>query len=124
LKNRPITIHEKIASFLLTAFDCPFKTENGSQTFAHAITLSLWFKIVPSFRNEDEIRPYESCADRIYHLVYDDNEQDLSSWWITFWVIVATKYPDVAAKHSSQLLEYTIDRKQFNLVAALLVSLN
>ncbi len=124
MKNLPITVHEKIASYCLSAFDCPFNSENGSPTFAHSTTLTLWFKIVPSFQNEDEIHPYEACADRIYQLVYNEGEENLSQWWLTFWIIVTTKYPNVAVKHISQLLEYTIDHKQFSLVAVLPVSSN
>jgi hypothetical protein len=119
-----MAIHEKISAFLISAFDCPFTKENGSATFAQLTTLSIWFKIIPSLKTEDEVVPYEACADRMYYLVYNGGEESLSQWWRTFWSIVGTKYPNIALKHMPQLLEYTIDHKQFNLVALLPVSSN
>ncbi|CAF4777786.1 unnamed protein product, partial [Rotaria sp. Silwood2] len=75
-------------------------------------------------QNEDDARPSESCADRLYRLVYDENEQHLHSWWLTFWSIVSTKYPNIAVDHIPQFLDEIIDHKQLTLLAILSVSRN
>jgi hypothetical protein len=93
-------------------------------TFAHTTTLCLWFKTVQCIDNEDNARPYEPCADRLYKLVCDEGEQDLVPWWIGFWSVVGTKYPTIAAEHIPQFLHEIIDRKEISLIVLLSVSLN
>jgi hypothetical protein len=85
-------------------------------------SLHLWFKIIQCINNDDDARPYEPCADRLYQLISDEGGYSLYHWWNTFWGIVAMKYPNVAANHISQFLHEVIDRKQFSLVTILGVS--
>ncbi|CAF2790446.1 unnamed protein product [Rotaria sp. Silwood2] len=124
LKTLPLTLHQQIASFFLVAFNCPFTAEDGSMTLSHSISLGLWFRIGQCIQNEDDARPYESCADRLYRLVYDEKEQHLHSWWLTFWSIVSTKYPNIVVDHIPQFLDEIIDRKQLTLLGILLALYN
>lgn len=122
IKTLPINLHEKIAAYCLSAFNCTLTTETGSMTFAHITSLYLWFKIGQCINNENDAKPYEICADKLYKLVCDDGEDKLYQWWINFWCIMGTKYPNVAVKHISQFLHDVIDRKQFTLVSIVSVS--
>ncbi|CAF4671529.1 unnamed protein product [Rotaria sp. Silwood1] len=119
LKTLPITLHQQIVSFSLAAFNCPFTTENGYMTLSHAISLGLWCRIGLYIQNEDDARPYEPCLDRLYQLVYNEDEQHLHSWWINFWSIIGIKYPNIAVNHTSQFLNEIIDHKQLTLLSIL-----
>ncbi|CAF3723633.1 unnamed protein product [Rotaria sordida] len=117
LKNLPLTLHQQIASFCLAAFNCPFTNEDGSMTLSHSAGLALWCRLPQYIHNEDDAYPYESCADRLYQLVYKEEEQQLYQWWINFWCIIGLKYQNVAVNHIPQFLDEIINRKRLDLLS-------
>ena len=118
----PIILHEKIAAVCLAAFACPFTTESGAATFAQSAAVALWFNVISFLRSEEEATVYEGCADRLHQLVYNEGDESFHSWWITYWCIIGTKYPNVAVKGIPQLLEEAIDHKKFDLTSILSVN--
>jgi hypothetical protein len=123
LKTVPLTLHQQLASCILSALDCPLKDENGSMTLANRAALYLWFKLGKFMNSEDDARVYEPCVDRIYKLICDEGETHLRSWWNAYWCWVCTKYPNVAVNHIPQFLEEIIDRKETTLAGLLTVSI-
>ena len=124
MTNRPIVLHEKIAACCSAAFTCPFFTESGSATFPQLAALALWYGVISYLQSEEEAAVYEKCADQLHDLVYKEGEERFHQWWLTFYCIVATKYPNVAARHIPQLLAESLDHKKFDLISALWVNSN
>ena len=123
LKLVPLTLHQQLASYFLSALDCPLTNESGSVTLATRTGLCLWFALGKFMNSEDDARVYEPCADRIYNLICNEEETHLRIWWNTYWCWICTKYPNVAVNHIPQFLEEIIDRKESTLTPLLTVSI-
>ncbi|CAF0913617.1 unnamed protein product [Adineta ricciae] len=121
LKSLPLTLHEDVARYCLSALKYPLHRENGSATVEYLTALLLWFSVGACLGNEDDARVYEKCADRLFEMVYNENEESMHSWWSTYWSIVLMNYPNVAANHSEQLLQEIIDHKQIMLLGMLII---
>ena len=119
LKVLSIKFHEKLGTFLYSVLNCSFRKEDNSITFAYMMITFLWYKIVHCFQQDDDIYPYDSCLNRLHDLIVNEDEQDCDQWWTIFWVLVAPKFPNIAASHLSQLLGDVIDRKKIMLVSFL-----
>ncbi|CAF1064963.1 unnamed protein product [Adineta steineri] len=120
IKTIPTALHQQLATFCSAALDCSLHDENGGMTFEHLAALHIWFKVGQCIDNEDNARVYETCLDRLYKLIYDEEEEEkMYSWWCTFWSMTALKYPNVAANHISQFLHEIIDHKKMNLLGLL-----
>lgn len=124
MANRPIVLHDKIAAICSAAFTCPFFTESGAATFPQLMALALWYGVISYLQNEEEAAVYEKCADQLHDLVYKEKEERFHSWWVTYYCIVGTKFPNVAVRHIPQLLSEAIDHKKFDLTSVLWVTLN
>lgn len=123
LKPFPVTLHEDVARYCLSAWAYPLQRENGSPTVEHLTAFLLWFSVGPCLGNEDDARAYEKCADRLFEMVYNENEESIHTWWSVYWSTVSVNYPNVAARHSEQLLQEIIDHKQMMLLGILTVSI-
>ncbi|CAF0879631.1 unnamed protein product [Adineta ricciae] len=120
LKPVPLTLHEDVARYCLSALKYPLRRENGSATIEYLTALLLWFSVGPCLGNENDARAYEKCVDRLFEMIYSENEESMHSWWSTYWSTVLMNYPNVAANHSEQLLEEIIDHKQIILLGMLI----
>ncbi|UJR31959.1 hypothetical protein I4U23_019432 [Adineta vaga] len=119
LKPFPTIMHEELARYCLSALNCPLHNESGLPTTEHYTALVIWFAMGPCIDNENDARAYERCVDRLFELIYDENEDSIHSWWTTFWIIVGLKFPTMAAEHSEQFLKEIIDHKQMMMIAIL-----
>ena len=124
LKSVPLTLHEDVARYCLSALKYPLRHENGSVTVEYLTALLLWFSVGPCLGNDDDARVYEKCADRLFEMIYNENEESMHSWWSTYWSTVLLNYPSVAANHIDQLLQEIIDHKQTRLLAMLIVGIS
>lgn len=122
MTNRPIVLHEKNAAVCSAAFTCPFFTESGSATFPQLVALALWYGVISYLQSEEEAAVYEKCADQLYDLVYKEGEERFHQWWLMFFCITGTKYPNVAVRHTPQILAESLDHKKFDLTSVLWVT--
>ena len=122
LKILPNTLHAQLAGYCLSSLDHPLHTESGAATSEQIAAMTIWFAAVPCIEGEDNARVYEECVNRLFQLIYDEDEKSIHAWWSTFWSFMAVKAPEVAAEHSAQFLYEIIDQKQTTLASLVLVS--
>ncbi|CAM4794789.1 unnamed protein product [Rotaria magnacalcarata] len=88
LKALPHEVHCRLASFILTTLVYPIQNEDGQVSFE-----------------------YLPCIQKLYSLVYADNEQRFYDLWSSFWNSVGFRLPDVAIDHIEDFLNDILDRK-------------
>ena len=86
--------------------------ENGALTLGANVCLCLWYKITTLIQSEEAARQYSQCLKEMYQSVCDTDNSIIYNWWIHFWGVNTTKYPNAALDHLDHLLHDSIDRKQ------------
>lgn len=112
LPNLSVSFHRQIAEFVSVVLKSPMTLENGGLTLGANVCLCLWFQIATLIQSEEAARQYSQCLRQMYQIVCDTDDQTIYPWWMHFWSIIASKYPDVALDHLDHLLHDSIDRKQ------------
>ncbi|CAF4876840.1 unnamed protein product [Rotaria socialis] len=121
-KTLPSALHQKLALFFMAILNRPLYAENGIRKFEYWTMNNIWHYVSLCIANQEDVRLYNTCLDRLYTRAQDDNDQDLKCWWISFWQTVGMKFPQVAADHVEQFLCITIDEKDMSFLVLLPVS--
>ncbi|CAF3078598.1 unnamed protein product [Rotaria socialis] len=118
-KTLPSALHQKLALFFMAILNRPLYAENGIRKFEYWTMNNIWHYVSLCIANQEDVRLYNTCLDRLYTRAQDDNDQDLKCWWISFWQTVGMKFPQVAADHVEQFLCITIDEKDMSFLVLL-----